>query len=386
MPSGGRDGQGLEPLAEHFLGLVAEGRGDLARGRHLYLLRALDALWDPAALIDLPYRPVRNPGAFIAMTFDLVGDARFGYSLALDASAAATHDVRDRLRAHLRARLQAPWQHLVADARLVGVPHLAAMLAAFVPDVLERSPLSRLADELARRTARMTTAQAHAFDRVAFVARLSVAQVLELVGWRASAAANGTREQHPTGGDLRALLRRRLDGPWATALRELQPTDALDVVASMPVPVEQLAGLCDAGDFAVSYALATDARSPGRRWDAPSPFVSDAGRDTFEFFSGRAEGAGSVGRAERLAHWGASLVYPTAYALVDAALQRAAGLEPFHAGGSWRGAVSAWADAVARRRRAFTGRVAAHMAGAATAGGVERVPEGRAGDGQEALA
>lgn len=263
MPNGGRGGRELELLVERFLGFITEGRGDLARGRHVYLLRALDALWDPNGALDLPYRPSRNPGAFLAMTFDLVGDAGYGYSLLLDGGGASSRDQADTIATHIRARLVAPWPQLVTDLRRLGMPHLGEMLAGFVPDVLERSPLSRFPDELTRLASRMTARQAGQFDRSAYLARVPFGRVLDLLGWSGAHSPPSGREQHPTGGDLRSLLRGRLDAPWAAALQLEPPTGAVDVLASLPTPPERLQEVGGDGDFAVAYALTTDAPAPG---------------------------------------------------------------------------------------------------------------------------
>ncbi len=366
MPTVGREDQELELLVERFLGYLTEGRGDLARGRHLHLLRALDALWDPDAVIDLPYRPTRNPGAFLAMTFDLAGDACHGYSLLLDGGGSTTREQLSGIAAHVRARLRAPWPRHVAELRRLGMHHLGAMLEGFVPDVLERSPLSRLPTELARLAGRMTARQASLFDRRAYLVGLPFARVLDLLGWHGERAAPSGREQHPTGGDLRSLLRRRLDAPWAAALRLAPAVGPVAVLATMPTAPERLTEVGGEGDFAVSYALSSDAPAPGRRWPAPAPYVTDDGRDEFEYLTGRGAADDAADRAIRreirLERAGASLMFPESYARVDALLETTPGLEPLHAGGSWRELVKARAEELAAARLEFTHRVAEQMA------------------------
>lgn len=358
MPPGSSGDQGLDLLVERFLGLVTEGRGDLARGRHLYSLRALDALWDPDGVLRLPYRPSRNPGAFLAMVFDLAGDACYGYTIFLDGGAGPTDDLVTRVATHLRARLSAPWPRLTAELDRLGLPHLARMLSDFVPTMLQGSSLSRLPDELARLRSWMTKGQAAAFDTVAYVATLPFARVLELVGWPDDHAGRVGREQHPTGGDLRSLLRRRLDGPWSLALLGAPAPDLAGLLASMPVAPEDLARQGEEGGFAVAYALATDAPPPGRRWRAPAPFVTEPDREEYAFLTGSGAEDGSVRRATRLERWGASLVFPRSFELVDARLTDEPSLGPLHAGGDWRGFVGEKADELADRRMEFMRRVA----------------------------
>lgn len=365
MPPGGSPDRRLDLLVEHFVGLVTRGRGDVARGRHLYALRALDALWDPDGALDLPYRPHRNPGAFLTMTFDLVGDACYGYSVLIDGAGAASESLVARVSAHLRARLLAPWPRLVAELDRLGLPNLGRMLADFVPALLLRSPSSGLPDELARLTSRMTRAQADAFDPDAYVAGLSFAAVLRLSGWEARPSTRSGREQHPTGGDLRALLRRKLDRPWAAALRRAPAAGLLDLLARMPVPAEDLARSSGDYDFAVAYSLTTDAPAPGRWWDAPEPFVTAADREEFAFLVGRGTEEEAVRRATRLERWGATLVFPEAYALVDTDLTATPALEPLHAGGAWRTVIAESGASLAALRREFTQRVAEEMAAAA---------------------
>jgi hypothetical protein len=381
MPPGGSGDRRLDLLVEHFSGLVIGGRGDLARGRHLYSLRALDALWDPDGVLRLPYRPSRNPGAFLVMTFDLVGDACYGYSLLLDGGGGASELLATRVSAHVRARMQAPWSRLVAELDRLGLPHLGAMLAGFVPAMLRRSPASGLPAELARLRSWMTPAQTEAFDPEAHMAGLSFATVLRLLGWEGGSSVRSGREQHPTGGDLRAHLRRKLDRPWAAALRLTRHPTWLDVLAGMPVPAEDLAAQRGEHDFAVAYSLATDAPAPGRRWDAPEPFVTEAGREEFAFLTGRGVEEEAVRRATRLERWGASLVFPEAYALVDARLVATPELEPLHAGGRWRAAAVEAEDALAALRREFIQRVAEEVAKVA-----DRRPTDRGAAGEEAVA
>src|SRR5690606_13627297 len=265
---------------------------------------------------------------------------------------------------------------LVSDLRRLSMPHLGRMVAGFVPDILERSQLSRLPAELARLRGRMTTTQLASFDRDAYLAELSFARVLRLVGWSGDRSYPSAKEQHPTGGDLRALVRKRLDAPWAAALRHMTAAGPTDVLATMPAVIERRAELsADVGgddDFAVAYSLSSDAPAPGRRWHAPEPFVTSEGREEFEFMTGRGAADGAVRRSTRLERWGASLVFPEAYALVDVRLESTPGMEPLHAGAPWRELVAASGAEVAAVRREFTQQVAARMADSTDA---DRGPE-----------
>lgn len=361
MPHGGILDEGADPLAEHFVRLVTEGRGDLARGRHLYALRALDALWDPTGLIKLPYRPTRNPAAFLEMTFDLVGDVRFGYTLLLVAGAESANQIETRLTSHISERLSEPWPAFVSLLVRMGLPNLARVLSETIHEGLGRRAVSDLPDEIDRVRSWMTERQAGEFDYSAFVAGLPFGRVLTLFRWRRSRLAASGREQHPAGGDLRALLRRKLDSPWERSLLRAGTADAQEFLASWPVDVIQLAATFGDDDFAVAYALATDAPSPGREWVAGEPYVSEHGVPEFEFLSGRGSDAAGVRRATRLQRWGASLVFPRSFRIVDESLRSVAGLEELQAGRDWRSAVESVADLLMSLRRRFLELVAVEL-------------------------
>ncbi|MBX3144494.1 MAG: hypothetical protein KF813_12095 [Trueperaceae bacterium] len=360
MPDGGILDEGADPLVDHFVRLVTEGRGDLARGRHLFTLRALDAMWDPDGVIELPYRPTRNPAAFLEMTFDVAGDVRFGYTLLLQASAESSHRVEARLRSHISRRLNEPWSALVAQLERMRLSNLAAVVSDTILEGLGRPLVSDLPAEIERIQAWMTEEQVARFDRSAFIAGLSFGKVLKLFRWGSRAGSSG-REQHPAGGDLRAHLRRKLDVPWEAALVESGASDAHELLAGMPLDVAQLAAASGEVDFAVAYALATDAPVPGREWVAPEPFVAEGHRSEFEFLVGRGSDATGVRRTTRLQRWGASLVFPNSFRVVDERLGTVPGLDGMHAGRDWRGAVGSVSDRLAVLRRRFLERVAARM-------------------------
>lgn len=300
------------------------------------------------------------------MVFDLIGDASYGYLAAVDGAAVAQERALDEVGRHVQQRLAAPWPRFVEELQRTGMPHLARVVAETIAVALRRPGLSDLREELARLFSWMTEAQVERFDLDSYVGDLPLHRVLTLLryGRERKEVTVGEqqspvrREQHPTGGDLRSLLRRRLDPVWLQAMAAMPATDTLEFLASWPVEPAWMAGQPGEHDFAVAYALATDAPVPGRRWSAPAPYVFEDEREDFEHLAGRGPEAVSVRRATRLGRWGASAVFPQSMRWVDAGLETASGLTDLHAGGSWRTALAASADLLDLARRRFLQQVA----------------------------
>jgi hypothetical protein len=344
-------------FADRFLRLVTEGRGDGARGRNLYALRCLDAMGSGTSPLRLKYRPSRNPAAFLALVFDLAGDALHGYFTHLDGGAEHADAARDVVRRHLRRRLEAPWIRFVNELGDAGFGSLASMVGDVIVEALARSAVSDLRAELTTLRSWMTAAQYAQFDVDHFIRTLPFHRVLTLLRYDdALAAAAG--EQHPTGGDLRALLRRRLDAPWSVALAGEGTDDSLAFLAAWPLDVGWLADASGDEDFAVAYALATDARHPGRSWNAPEPFVRSDEREAFESLAARGAQESATRRELWLRRWGVSATFPATTGTLDARLvDDASALALLHAGCAWRGLV-ADRDALEVARRHFLQRVA----------------------------
>lgn len=373
MPSVRDAGEPIAPLAERFVTWVCDGRGDVARGRNLFALRLLDALWDPAGAVSLPYRPTRAPAAFLVMLVDLVGDAAHGYGAMIDDGGLSRHDAIDVVRRHVASRLDAPWTALVDEVRSLGLPHLASVTVETVTEALHRPAVSDLPELLASLPSWMTPRQLAAFDVDDYVVALPLVRVLALLRFDETPRRGAAREQHPSGGDLRALIRRRIDPAWCRALVAASaaasvtasvtasPRDLIAFAATWPLDAAALADASDDAsddDFAVAYALATDAPHLGRAWDAPPPFVRDEEREAFEALAGRGSQHAPERRSLRLRRWGVSATLPASVACLDGRLETMAGLEPLHAGGSWRAAIRPSRDTLAVERRRFLQQVA----------------------------
>ncbi len=351
-------------LADRFVRLVAEGRGDGARGRNLYALRCLDAMASPDSPLHLPYRPTRNPGAFLAMVFDLAGAVIHGYLARIDGGAEHTRDAVGGVRQHLGERLSAPWSRFAAELHGAGFEGLAALVCETAWQALHRPAVSDLPALLAEVRGSMTTSQWARFDADQYVRELPFHRVLTLLRYHGEHDVTaGTRELHPAGGDLRALVRRRLDAPWRLALERRAHSDPIAFVASWPVDVGWLADQAADEDFAVAYTIATDANHPGRSWAAPPPYVGDEDREGFESLVGRDASAAATRRETHLRRWGVSATFPASVRAVDEALVEAANdLPAFHAGAAWREHVIAHRDALEVARRRFVQQVADTLA------------------------
>jgi hypothetical protein len=343
-------------FADRFLRFVTKGRGDGARGRNLYALRCLDAMRNEASQLHLSfsYRPTRNPAAFLALVFDLMGDALHGYLTRLEGGAEHAGAAREVVHRHITQRLEAPWTQLVTELGAAGFDGLANMVTDVIREALDRSAVSDLPAQLTTLRIWMTPTQYAQFDVVAYIRSLPFHRVLTLLRYGAATGA----EQHSTGGDLRRSLRERLDAPWSAALAGEGTDEPLAFLAAWPFDVGWLADESDGGDFAVAYALATDAKRPGRVWAAPAPFVRDDEREAFESLVARGAQESAARRELWLQRWGVSATFPATTATVDAQLAAAATtLALLHAGGDWRLLV-ADRDALEVARRHFLQRVA----------------------------
>ena len=330
-----------EALTERFLGWLCEGRGDGARGRHRQVLMLLDTAWGRPGWPLHGYRPRRDPGAFVAFVADLVFDLRYRTGeRALGISGPRARE-RERLRAFLRDRLTAPWRSLLDDVRGLGWQRIAEELEALIGGALP------------------TRAEPD----------LPLAAVLECLGFQGVARRD---EHHPVAGDLRAVLRRTLDGPWSAALASWTRRDLVGFLASWPVDplhlleapgaAAELRGL----DFAVFYARVTDGRAPGRRWSPPAALVLPD-RDSVEHFTALAGRLpdDAVGRREqRLQRLGLSATFPAVVAHLDAWLASPASPADFVAGAPWVDAVEAAAERIDVARRAFLANVSQRIGGA----------------------
>jgi hypothetical protein len=348
----------LRELGERFVQAVSGGRGDVARGRNLHVLYLLDALWSPSGPLCLQYRPTRDPAGFVAMLFDLVGDARYGYGLHLDASAAHARDVIAEVRRHVKGRLAAPWRSFIELLEESGLQNLADVTAATVVEALQRPAVSDLPAQIEERLQWMTPVQRRRFDVQRFIDALSLGQVLVLLRFEAGSPKLDRREQHPAGGDLRGLLRRNVDATWCRLLACADRDGTVAFLASWPFDVGALADGAEDEDFAVAYALATDAMPPGRLWPAPHPFVRDAERADFEALVGRGPDGATARRSARLRRWGVSGTLPGSVRALDERLDGAPGGEAFHAAGDWQSAVNDARDELEVARRHFVQRVA----------------------------
>ena len=217
--------------------------------------------------LHLPYRPTRNPGAFLAMVFDLAGAVIHGYLARIDGGAEHTGDAVGGVRQRLGERLSAPWSRFAAELHGAGFEGLAALVCETAWQALHRPAVSDLPALLAEVRGSMTTSQWARFDADQYVRELPFHRVLTLLRYQGEHDVTaGTRELHPAGGDLRALVRRRLDAPWRLALERRAHSDPIAFVASWPV---------DVGWLADQARRPRTSRSPHdrHRREPPGPFL-----------------------------------------------------------------------------------------------------------------
>ncbi len=297
-------------LSDYFHSLVLSGRGDNARGRSLHVLHFLEFAWSRRDLPLNSYRPSRRPGAFLAMVFDLLGDASRGYTdmLLEGRRAAVLQDVGRRLKA--------PWHSFVGEVEASGFPRLAAVLDETLQAALRNPAQSGLPGFLRCLRLYMTPSQLALLDVRLLIGSLSVGEVLAHLRFDPPTASTGVEERHPVGGDLRKAIRASYDAPWRRAVEAVGEPDLVTFLAVFPVDLTAIAlsgGLgADLDDFAVFYACVTDAKAPGRVWQAPDAYVGadEEARQHFAFLSARGTRESLSRRAQGLLRLGLSGTFP----------------------------------------------------------------------------
>lgn len=339
-------------LAEHFHNLAVAGRGDNARGRSLHVLHFLEFAWSRRDLPLNSYRPSRRPGAFLAMVFDLLGDASRGYTdLLLEGHRAAV--LQDVGR-----RLKAPWHGFVGEVEASGFPRLAAVLDETLQAALRNPAQSGLPGFLRHLRLYMTPSQLALLDVRLLIGRLSVGEVLAYLRFEPPTATE-VEERHPVGGDLRKVIRASYDAPWRRALEAVGELDLVTFFAVFPVDLTAIAlgrslG-ADLDDFAVFYACVTDAKAPGRVWQAPDAYVGadEEARRHFAFLCARGARESLSRRAQGLLRLGLSGTFPETFRHLDGWLGSPERFPELHAGRPWREAVAARKNRVAEARLRF---------------------------------
>ena len=320
-------------LADRFLRLVAEGRGDGARGRNLYALRCLDAMGSADGPLHLPYRPTRNPAAFLAMVFDLAGDAIHGYHTRLDGGAMHAREASDAVHGHLVERLLAPWTSFAAELHGAGFTHLATLICETVLEALQRPAVSDLPAVLEELRSWMTAKQTLVSTPTAS-SRPSLPRVLTLLRFDARRDSTAATVSDIPRGELRALVRGRFDRPWR---RTAERVGRGDPIASSPGAFELFVahGARHGGTSASptrrprTRTAPVVTRPPLAVRQRPAPPASKPER--------RAPGVVAERREARLQRWGVSATYPSSTTIVDDRLAREASDVPaFHAGAAGR--------------------------------------------------
>lgn len=346
----------MHTLISYFYGLVAACRGDSARGRSLHALSFLEFVWSRPDLPLYHYRPSKRPAAFIAMVFDLLGDASRGYTEAL------LEGTYEALRRDLEKRLEAPWCAFLEELREARLPHLAQVLDETVRAALRQPSKSTFPDYLKRLRIYMTPAQLEQLNLQLLMNRLSVADVLTYLRFTPVKPGSLGDEQHPAGGDLRKAIRDGYDSHWRTALETIGTPDLPKFFACFPVDVLTLAALAVPQqhqsfeeDFAAFYAGVTDAKAPGRIWHPPEPYVGpeEEDRQHFAFLTARGEQDSLSRRARGLTRLGLSSTFPQTIRGLDSWLEQVNCFPELHHHQPWREAVEANKDAIAQARIRF---------------------------------
>jgi hypothetical protein len=342
----------LERMAEFFYGLIAEGRGDGARGRNFHILHVLNFVWSEPRLSLHRYRPSRNPGAFLAMAFDLLGDYLCGHGERL------LEDQPHLVLPIIKSWLGLPWHAFRKRAIVAGLPYLAAVLDETVRVALRTPSKSSFPAYLKRLRLYMTPAQLARLDVNALIDRLPVGKILFYLRFTALPVREPGDERHPIGGDLRKAIRKTFDLAWRRALERQEKHDLVTFFAGLPVDGLRLLSSDD--DFAVFYARLTDGREPGRIWQAPALYVEEDWQH-FLFLTGRLDRL--TRRELGLSRLGLSTTFPETIRYLDGLLEHAAGFPELHARRPWREAVESHKDRITQARLRFVEALAQELRG-----------------------
>jgi hypothetical protein len=314
----------LEQMADLFHGLIAEGRGDRARGRNFHILHFLNLIWSELGFPLHRYRPSRNPGAFLAMAFDLLGDYLCGHSERL------LEDRPHLVLPIIKSWLGLPWHAFRERVAVAGLPHLAAVLDETVRVALRTLSKSSFPAYLGRLKLYMTPAQLALLDVNALIDGLPVGKILFYLHVTELPRREPGDERHPIGGDLRQAIRKTFDLAWRRALERQERRDLVMFFASLPVGGLRLLDPSDY-DFAVFYARLTDGREPGRIWQAPALYLAEEDRQHFLFLTGRLPHDRLTRKTLGLLRLGLSATFPETIRFLDGLLERADGFPELHA-------------------------------------------------------
>ena len=337
-------------LVAYFARLGIEGRGDSARGRNMYALHLLDFIWSQPRLPLHHYRPTRNPAAFLAMIFDLVGDHLQGDGDGAALGSSGRLLVQDTIRWRLGTR----WDCFIDELASAGLPHLAAVLDETMKAVLRLRSRSSLPAYLQRLKLYMTPSQLTQVKVDALIDRLSVLEVLSHLDFE---GAETGHEQHPVGGDLRKSIRRAFDDGWRRTLEGQGKHNLITLFACLPLDGLRLLasqGVREASefDFAVFYALITDAKAPGRMWQPPAAYVgADEDWQHFAFLAARQDATSR--KTQGRARLGISSTFPNTIRALDGWLESAVDFPELHTRRAWHRTVTEARDEIAQARARF---------------------------------
>lgn len=348
----------VNQLAADFATLVTGSRGDSARGKNFYTLHLLDFIWSQPQFPLYTYRPTRNPAAFLAMVFDLIGDYLHGYADRLQDESGRTKHTPS-LQTTIRRRLGTRWDCFIDELVIAGLSHLAAVLDETTKTVLRSRSRSSLPSYLHRLRVYMTPSQLAQVKVNALIDHLTVMEVFSYLGFRKLSASG--QEQHPVGGDLRKSIRETFDEGWQRALEKQSERNLVTLFASQPVDILRLTAMAATSneltdcDFAVFYAVITDAKAPGRTWQPPEAYVGSGEEDqqTFAYLTARTPQDVLSRKLQGLARLGLSSTFPKAIRVLDTWLAQAEDFPDLHARRPWRQTILAAKDEIAQARARF---------------------------------
>ncbi len=261
----------IQPFVDHFYSLALEGHGDLARGRHFFVLHFLELAFAKGMS---KYRPSKAPHQWLALLFDVVNDYLNGYLV----SGKSEKEIRDLIQ----KGLEQTWQEFMVCLKNIALSEIATLTDVTIKNYLlkESSLKLYLGNE------NLTQLDINSMS------------VVDIFTWLPSLAQAGSKGKHTIGGSLLKLVRKLFSESWYEVIK-LWPKNDLPLLlyAFGCLPLSGISLLNIIADyledkynlapedygFAVLYILATNStpfkqKDPilrARQWQVVNCYLSE---------------------------------------------------------------------------------------------------------------
>ncbi len=326
-------------LVDHFYNLALKGRGDLARGRHFFILHFLELAF---VRETSKYCPSKAPHQWLALLFDVVSDYLNGYLL----SGKSEKEIK-RL---IQKGLEQPWQNFIACLKNISLNEIATLTDITIKNYLtQESPLKLyLGNEY--------------LDQL----DIDSMSVADIFAWLPNLAQVDNKGKHAIGGSLLKLVRQLFSESWYEVIKLWPKNDLLPllyVFGCLPLSGTSLLNIIadyledkynlvpKDYSFAVFYILATDStpfkrkdiKLMARQWQAASCYLSEQDKINFGVLFG-VDSREDSRRPLELVCLSLSAAFPQAIRVIDGWLEHCDDFPELFGGKPWHESVQEHLD------------------------------------------